>query len=82
MTVLKTMLLRPITEIFNVNSSGTFNYQCALTKFYGISQKSEFYSEVFPNVILSFYFHSENLCFLLSNKHLYYFLLSLFLARS
>jgi len=42
MTVLKTMLLRPIIEIFNVNSSGAFYYQCASTKLYGIIQKTEF----------------------------------------
>jgi len=40
MTVLKTMLLRPITEIFYFNSSGAFYYQCASTKIYGISKKN------------------------------------------
>jgi len=40
MTILKTTLLCPITEFFNVNSSGAFYYQCALTKFYGISKKN------------------------------------------
>lgn len=40
MTILKTMLLRPMTEIVNVNSSAVIYYQCALTKFYRIRQKN------------------------------------------
>jgi hypothetical protein len=53
MTILKTMLLRPITEIFNISSSGAFYYQRALSKFYGISQKTEFRVRYFRMLLFS-----------------------------
>jgi hypothetical protein len=82
MTILKTML-RPKTEIFNFNSSDLYCYHYALTKFSGISKKNGVLelgiSKCNTELLFSL---GKFLCFQLSNKHLKYFLLSLFLALS